>query len=512
MAQTLSTETTRKISFMKIARAALAEVRVHKKLAIITYVLYGVALLLFLFNSEVSPSISYGQSEELLFYPSGWGIFFALCGAVVSFFTVLNVFRDMNNQQICDVSMALPIKASERFLSKLLSLFYIQILPQLVSILGGNGIRLLIGRMMYGDLPGNGGEVLSEMVFSILAGTMFVMSITVLCVCCCGAPAESSYFSIILMGIINALPLCFIFYLVNGCAGFYCDPSDVTLFDYKYWGFLFLADPSDKPELHCSVGCVISLAVMLLSGLIYIRRDAKTVGMPIASRVFFEMTMTLGCVTVFLFFIISGGTLWGLLIAAVAYIIINIIVSRAKINVLSFLKWGGKYLITAAAFTAVAIAAIKTGGFGYIGERPAAEYLDGAEFNIYFYDRALNFDRSYELRTEALTSEQADKMMSICKKHIINGRAHINPFDVFLGNIYSSVVTIRADSSKEYFECPYPRSQFRQNYRTDKYYLQYEQGLAIPSEDLSAMIQELKNLDFVYEYVDNENVDTEIVN
>lgn len=508
MAQMSSTNTTRKISFRKIARAALAEVRVHKKLAIITYVLYGVALLLFLFNTQVyTRGNGYGiELKSLVFYPSNWGIFFAVCGAVVSFFTVLNVFRDMNNQQICDVSMALPIKASERFLSKLLSLLYIQILPQLVSVLGGNGIRIMIARIMYGNLPGNDGEMLSQMVFMMLAGTMFLMSITVLCVCCCGAPAESSYFSIILMGIINVLPLLYIYYITNNCAGFNYFFGDTSVFDYQYWGILFLANPSDKLELHCSVGCVISLAVMLLSGLIYIRRDAKTVGTPVASRVFFELTMTLGCFTVFMFFLMDNDIFWGLLIAAVAFIIINIIVSRAKINALSFLKWGAKYLAITAAFVIVMTITIKTGGFGYIYERPAAEDLDGAKYSISYYDYAYvepdgTHGKRRTLCTNALTPEQADEVMKICKKHLVSGRLRSDLFSdtFFFTSDGWTYITVRAVSDKTYNALPEPQSQFQWDYETDKYQLYYYQELKVPFSEAKELADELTALSFVYE-------------
>lgn len=521
MAQMSSTNTTYKISFKKIARAALAEVRVHKKLAIITFVLYGVALLLFWFNSfdvilggtENSPQPVYTE-----YWASGWGMFFAGCGAVVGYFTVLNVFRDMNNQQICDVSMALPIKASERFFSKLLCLCFIQILPQLVCVLGGNGIRIILARILYGELPGEVTEYLFKLVFGYLAAEMFAMSIVVLCVCCCGAPAESSYFSIILMVIINVLPLCFVYHLVSNCAGLPYWFGDMKKIDFGYWGFLYLADFNNKFILHCAVGCVISLAVMLLSGLIYVRRDAKTVGTPIASRVFFEVTMTLGVVTVFLFFVLSFAALWGLLIAAVAYIIINIIVSRAKINVLSFVKWGGKYLITAAAFLVVAVTAIKTGGFGFIYERPAAEHLHSAEYTISYYEIGDTSEGVY-LRTDELTSEQADKVMSICKKHLANGRANINPFIVIFDDlIFSSDtahVRIAASGSKHYDKPPYPKSQFIDDYNNfsydDKYILNYWQSIEIPIADARAMTEELKALGYVYVESENGSVSTDVI-
>jgi len=509
MAQTLTDKTTNtayKTSFRKIARAAAAELRVHKKLAIITYVLYGVAFLLFIFNSYVYPWVPANDASrgEMVYDPSWWGIFFAICGAAVSFFSALNVFRDMNNQQICDVSMTLPIKSSERFFSKLLCLLYIQVIPQVVSIFVGNGIRVLIGRIMYGSLPSTAERDIAQLMLMFLAATLFVTAIATLCTCCCGAPAESAYFSIILIGIVNALPMLFVYGFVCSCAGFSYYLGDFDYIDCGWWGFLYMLS-DEKVILHCAVGSVISIAVTLLSGLIYVRRDAKTVGTPIANRVFFEVMMALGCVTVFLFFVINGAALWGLLVAAVAYIIINIIVSRAKINAFSFLKWGAKYLATAAVFTVVLVIAIMTGGFGYINIRPEAKYLDGAEFEIVYMDyrnpSANHFERETILRTDALTPEQADEVMSICKKHMVNGRSGINPFWVIADTLYFdgiTPVTVSADSEKQFDNCPYPRSQFWEN-SIGKYSLEYRQRLYITEDEAWAMAEELKALDYVYE-------------
>lgn len=513
MAQTSSTNTRYKMSFRKIARAALAELRVHKKLTIITFVLYGVAMLLFIFNSSIGTySNDYGTPDGMFFYSSGWGTFFAVCGAAVSYFTVLNVFRDMNNQQICDVSMALPIKASERFFSKLLSLVIIQLIPQIVCIFGGNGIKILYGNLIYGFLPSDAGETLLQMSLGFPTGTLFIMAIVILCVCCCGAPAESSYFSIILMGIINVLPLCFINYLISNCAGMPYYFGSIEPIDYGYWGFLFLADFYDKFVLHCVVGCVISIAVILASGLIYMKRDAKTVGNPIASRTFFEIMLVLGCVTVFMFFLMTDGMIWGFLVAAVAYIIINIIVCRAKINALSFVKWGAKYLATAAAFTLAIVIMIETGGFGYIHLRPNAELLDGANFMIGYYDYEYHEPNEYtgntrNLRADNLTPEQADKVMSICKKYMAEGSAKINPlskiFRVSFNYDVHTNITVTANSNKTYDERPFPHSQFELNYVLGRgYSLDYRQDVSVPIADAREMAQELLTLDFVYEYVD----------
>lgn len=497
---------TYKISFRKIARAAAAEVRVHKKLAIITIVLYGVGMLLFLFNSDIS-KYSDNPAE---FYPSGWGIFFAVVGVMVGYFTALNIFRDMNNQQLCDVSMALPIKASERFFSKILGLFYLQIFPLIVSTLGGNGLVILFGKLNYGRMESDTAEKLFMLVLGFLAASMFITAIAVLCACCCGALAESAYFSIILMFIINGLPIGFVYNIVERSAGFngWGLFSLPQIIDLGYWGLLYLISEGNFIP-HCIVGCLISLAVMLLSGLIYVRRDARSVGSPIASKVFFEIIMFLGCVTVFSAFAMSSYALWGLLIAGVAYVIINIIVSRAKINVLSFLKWAGKYFATAAVFAALLIVTIKTGGFGYINVRPDAKYLDGACFTIHLGDSV--YDDFYinnnlvnkTFASNALTAEQADEVMSICKKHIKKGAADVNAINVIFGVTDSaSVTTVRIYASSEtlFAHCPTPQFQF--DYRVSngvvKYCLDYSQTIVISRAEMRALAEELEAMEDVF--------------
>lgn len=506
MAQTSSAAY--KISFKKIARAALAEVRVHKKLAIITLVLYGVSLILALFNWDAYYN-QYLMATDgtAVFAPSVWGVLFACAGVVVSYFTALNVFRDMNNPQLCDVSMALPIKASERFLSKLLSLFYLQIVPLIIATLGGNGIALICAmiKLKTTDIP-QASEYLFTIVFGCLAASLFIMAIAVLAACCCGAFAESAYFSLILMFIINAMPIAYINNVICGSAGIYTHILDAdNIFDLGYWGLLYVFGYIDDLIPHCAVNCVISLVVMLLSGLIYVKRDAKTVGTPIASRLFFEIIMFTGCVTVFSFSVMSDLTFWGLLIAGVIYVIINIIVSRAKINVLSFLKWAGKYAATAAVFAVLLVATIKTGGFGLINSRPDIKYLDNAKFNIHYsiYSRNYDdYDRNTQFLSEPLTAEQADEVISICKKHIIKGRAELNAVDIIFGRHFvpsTSRVFVSANSLKFFDERPFSMTHF-ESYHSNggsTYRLYFSQDIVISLSEAEAMIKELTDLGYI---------------
>ncbi|MBD5129562.1 MAG: hypothetical protein HDT43_06525 [Ruminococcaceae bacterium] len=499
MAQTSAT--TYKISFKKIARAALAEVRVHKKLAIISYVLFGVAFILAIFNSEVY-GLHINNKTIGVFYPSFWGIFFTGAGVIVGYFTALNVFRDMNNQQLCDVSLALPIRSSERFFSKLLALFFMQTAPLILSTLVGFGIKVIYAYAIYGGrMEEDTLESLFTIVFIALAASLFIMAIAVLCACCCGAFAESSYFSIIAMGIINGMPLAYINNIVYRSAGAqYMRLGNVnTVFDLGYWGFLYMLGVDDMIA-HCAVNCVISLAIMLLSGLIYVKRDAKTVGTPIASRLFFEIIMFTGCVTVFSVFVMSSAALWGLLIAGVIYIIISIIVSRAKINVLSFLKWIGKYAATAAVFTVLLVVTIKTGGFGLIKIRPDAKFLEGASYEMSFYahDYENGFGQYYEFISDRLTAEQADEVMKLCTEHIIKGRADMKVIDIIFGNTSNDSTTnlwIEAASHTTIKEKPYPIGFFTQT--NLGYVLDYRRSITLSLSEAKALTDELSALGYI---------------
>lgn len=502
---------TYKITFRKIARAAAAELRVHKKLAIIAAVLYGVAMLLFVFNAHFE-NYNYGFPPTE-FEPSYWGVGFAVLGVLMTLFDVLSVFRDTGNQQLCDVGMALPIKASERFLSKLLCLVYIQIAPFIVSVLGGNGIAVLFGSLRHGKLYDETSKFIFTLFFMGLASILFIMAITTLCACCCGALAESAYFSFIMMFIINGLPVAFLVNILNRSAGFQgswywlLSPEGLNV-DLGYWGFLFFLNLDYDPIiLHAAVGCVISIAVTLLSGLIYKKRDARSVGTPISSKLFFEIMMAGACAAVFSITFMSSDVLWGVLIAAVAYIIINIIVSRAKINAISFAKWIGKFAVTAAVFTALTVACIKTGGFGYYSIRPDAVYLKGADYKI-FIDINNGYTTPQIFNKQELTAEQADEVMKICKKHIQKGIAEVNPIDVIfdkhsqpLVEVYSSSEVGFEDRPSPGFMFPYRRfSHWDTKEEKSGYYLSYDQYVYISPNEAQALAEELKQLDYMQEY------------
>lgn len=526
------------ISFKTINRAAIAERRVHKKLTIITIILYSVAAALFIFDSDayvyrdINDPIFYGRFDS--FTPSGWGAFFAVIGVMVGFITAINCFRDMNNQQICDVTMALPIKSEERFLSKLMAIVYIQIIPQLIATVGGCGIPFLIGliRSAKVDSEAPAEYIVTFMMF--LAASMFMIAVAVMCVCCTGAFAESVYFSIIAMGIINALPIAMSFRFFDQCSGINWLEYHLNVF--SYWGFMFLGRFDDGAWgmiISCAVGIVISAAVTFAMLFVYRKRDARSVGDPVSNRVFFEIFMLLGVFTIYTAFVMDSVVFWGVLIAIVIYTIINIIVSRAKINIFSFLKWGAKFLATTAIYLVVFTIAVKTGGFGYIYTRPSDEELAGASFEIYYDEWYPLDERSYStcLSADNLTQEQAVQVMNIVKEHLVDGRQTISPINVLFDSCYmpdysdirfqvtgryldENEVPKKKMSGYHYSSLSVETGRYDKNQnpiRAAKYYLYFEQDLTIPLQDARAMAKELKALGFMteknnrssYSYYDN---------
>lgn len=264
---------------------------------------------------------------------------------------------------------------------------------------------------------------------------------------------------------------------------------------------------------HRDFACCYATVVAYLK-----KRDARSVGTPIYSRVFFEIIMLLGCFTVFSFFSYSSTTIWGYVLAGVAFVIINIIVCRAKINALSFLKWAGKFLAIAAFSLGIMVVSVKTGGFGNATACPATEYLYGAKFSIYCGNGYFSDDKIINLQTNSLTAEQAEEMLTICQKHVKNGIAKTNPlctiFDIYQWD--APYITIRAESDIEYDFQPYPKSQFEicYNYvytnnngfgKPRTYYtFNYAQSIQMPVSEINEMVSELKGLDYVIT-IDNDN-------
>ena len=293
------------LNLSKINRTALAERKTHKKISMIMIIMLAVAsVLCWMADSE---------GLQIL------GLFLYCVGMGVGIIAGVSVFREMTNSQLGDVKLSLPLSNAERFLSRLLTLAYVHVIPMLVfGFIGALGLFL------------NDGVISDEEVWQALtlmvAYTFFIDSVTVFCTCCCGALAESIYFSVIAIGCLSVVPAAICYRIAQGFAGMGDYPDFI-----KYWTLssaFALNDCVNKADYYVPqiISILLSCLAFFAAYLIFSRRDARSIGDPIAVRPFFEAIMLIGVFTVYSAFICTSSFNIGVIITAVIYITINIIV------------------------------------------------------------------------------------------------------------------------------------------------------------------------------------------
>lgn len=406
------------VSLKRINRAAVAEMRTHRKLFLIVQIILGLAAALYGFenyayNRYYENKWTYqepGMACALFFIAVGCGFF--ICSAL---------FKDMHNVQTADVSLSLPMKASERYTAKILCLFYIHILPLIAwssaaaistaAICGYN--KTVLGMAMRFAL----------FIFLLaLAAALFTDAVSIFCCCCCGTMAESIYFPIITAGCLSVAPSVFLYKMLYGFSGqnYFLADYDRSLCGWTYSLILSADDYSSGARfyINCAVNCLISIAVIFACVFIYKKRDARSVGTPIVFRLMFELMMFLGVFTVFITVVFEDMVHVGLIAALVAYMVINIVVSRAKITLRSVMVWLLKFAASIAVFVGIMAAGYVTDGFGAINYIPSGDKLEKTEVGIALkseYDNSYLFYES----TDILNADQAKEIIKLV--HSYNG-------------------------------------------------------------------------------------------
>lgn len=425
----------------KINRFALAEMRTHKKISIIMNIILGMGAALYLLIRPYRVSYSFSTPDEVNYFsPSPLAMFLFVVSCGIGIVAAVSVFRDMNNTQICDVQMSLPMSANERFFSKLLALGYLHIFPILVYC----GVSSLIcGIICSVNNVQNSSEVLS-LFLVIMAVALFTDCITVLSACCCGALAESVYFTVILLFCLSIAPECIWERLINSFSGLGIGFYEIPIFSlWTYSGILAaysgILESVGSGNIYLLINCLISIAVLFLSLLIYRRRDARTVGTPIVSRAFFEFVLLLGVFTVYSLFFFETFAYVGLILVGIIYVVIHIIVSRAKITPAKFFIWVAKYGICTALYVVVAMVAYFTSGFGMVYYKPTESLEHCAAYislNYLNEDATGKYTSEYSIgvNKDRLPSEVSDEQM----REVLN--------------IFQSAYARRQKSLKEFIE------------------------------------------------------------
>ncbi|MBQ9542483.1 hypothetical protein [Ruminococcus sp.] len=417
----------------KIELASRAECRNRKKIRLILLILTIVGALFEISEYKVSfttERTSFGGMEHVdagfkyaLFDGGFFGAFLMFSAAFLGLFAVHGVFSDLTSKQTADIQLSLPMNAKERYLSKLLAVFKLHILPILAA-----GIAVIL----IGSAKESGFDVMGYIVrFQLvtLAIALFVDSVSIFCMSCCGAKAEGIYTSIIMGGCISLLPMAFFreaiieFSGVDNTFSFYMNPF------FVFGGMILIALEELEPGIGATmpyilVNLLMSFATIFAAYFIYRRRDGRHVGKPIVYSLFLELFMFTGLTTLFFIFRYTGWSI-GITAALIICIVIRIILARAKITPLKFVIWIGKYAAALAVFIVIMGAAYFTGGFGYYKVR---YHLNDETFieisttcsNISYLSGVTNYDSTRHFknvyRTEDVTNSEGITIPANCTR------------------------------------------------------------------------------------------------
>ncbi|MBQ8966638.1 hypothetical protein [Ruminococcus sp.] len=362
----------------KIDLASKAECRSRRKLLLIILITMFMSVLFQIAEYRVEmgrDTVSYfyqGEwlepSDELYKVGSYDGIFglgMLFVTAFLGLFVVHGVFSDLGSKQVADVQLSLPMSAKERYLSKLLAVFKLHILPMLT----GSALAVILGSIIKG-----GFDVIAypiKMQLIALAVALFTDAMTIFCMTCCGARAEGIYTSVIAQGCLSLLPFLAVHMIRERYSGLTNSGVDRISKVFSCLGdIVILWAEADSRELSNGFGYI--LVNILASGLIifasfftYRRRDGRQVGKPMVSKLFMEVFMCTGVFTLLLLSFNETEWYLGVSVSLIIYLVISVVLARAKITPVRILAWLGKYTATLAVFLGIMCASYITGGFGH---------------------------------------------------------------------------------------------------------------------------------------------------
>ena len=359
----------------RINRMALGEARTHGRVFTVLNIILGVGCLLQCFVGATADVVDSNVSAV--------GLLLLCAGALMGPVFAVGVFREMHNRQQSDVIFALPMSAGERYVSKLLALVYLHILPvavwsgiaALTTALADKGFR----DDCYSPYDFNcfAPDMCGKVFVVLIAGMMFLDAIAVVCSVCCGRLAEIHYLTYLAVIAVSAAPLLLRAQLMEKIGGQVVKPGLV----YFRWTLSLLAwDDNASLGMYvkvCLVNCLISVAVMALVFLVYRRRDAGAAGKPIVSRIFFELVLACGLVAYYALLLFAISPAAAIALAGVVYLVIHIISFRGILSGTKIVLWTVKFFVTTAAFILLLWVAFATDGFGAIRYVPTRD-MDGA--------------------------------------------------------------------------------------------------------------------------------------
>lgn len=362
-------------SFNRIWNSTKAQIMQQKKLFVIMIILLFVGAIFLGLGISSEIKCDYGLIEDYISMDLGY--LFYIGSIICGFILTINLFKDLHSKQNADIILSMPLNAKQRFISKLMTMLFVQIIPTVLSIMTACYISYItlpsIGELrlhdglteyMTVDLSNGIGigclRIFAIILLALLSAILFTNCAASFISCCCGTVVESYLFSILNLICVSSFKFIIISVLFT-FAGVQSTVPD------SYWGYGAAISGYSLPP---AISCLISVFVMFITYFIYKKRNAEDIGKPIVYRWFFNIDMAFGIICVNLIFYCMELFFVGIIFTFIGFIIMQIIISRAKVNFKKVLLWIGGYFGALVILVGFLAAAYFTNGFGYTIEIP----------------------------------------------------------------------------------------------------------------------------------------------
>ena len=351
----------------KINKASTAEYRNRRKIRLMILIITVAAAL---FEVSDFGMKSYKENGAIVFAPrftGFFGLFLMFVAAGFGAFAVYGVFSDLTNKQTADVQLSLPMSAKDRYYSKLLAVAKLHLIPIVCASVFVTIIGCVRGSAELGDTF----LYLFKIHCIILAEALFVDSVCIFCMCCCGAKAEGVYTSMITACCVSVTPMLLYHFVIDHFSSVILggDVSDRIFTTFGAMVAMCFPDEemfsASESWIYLLINIVLSCLLIFASFFIYRKRDGRQVGRPMVYDLFMELFMFVGLFTLFTMFSYIRSWGIGLTVALIIYLVIRIVAARAKITPKNFMIWVFKFGASFAIFIVIMAAGYFTGGFGH---------------------------------------------------------------------------------------------------------------------------------------------------
>ena len=120
-------------SFNRIWNSTKAQIMQQKKLFVIMIILLFVGAIFLGLGISSEIKCDYGLIDDYISMDLGY--LFYIGSIICGFILTINLFKDLHSKQNADIILSMPLNAKQRFISKLMTMLFVQIIPTVLSIM-----------------------------------------------------------------------------------------------------------------------------------------------------------------------------------------------------------------------------------------------------------------------------------------------------------------------------------------------------------------------------------------